>query len=519
MQSALLSAELAEEIGLPREKIILSAKVSQVQDLIAVYTELAKRSDHALHLGLTEAGMGTKGIVASSAAMGILLQQGIGDTIRVSLTPEPGGDRTREVQVAQELLQTMGFRQFVPIVAACPGCGRTTSTVFQELAADDPGRSEEEHAGLARAISRRRRPQGRRHGLHRQRSRRIQARRHRHLAAGHRRDAGRAGLHRRAQGGDAARGGHRGGIPEDGRRLCRGSLRWRPASRRRNSLFRAIRIACGALAALVVATASSARAAQPAADGIERICALIALQADVHGLPRAFFARLIWKESRFDADAVSPAGAEGIAQFMPDTADRRGLADPFDIDQAIPASAAYLADLRQAFGNLGLAAAAYNAGENRVSRWLSSGGFPADRDRRLRARSSSANPSTGSPTPPTRPRSARLEPKTGFDQACRDLPVVMASTVPMSSVNVKPWGIQVAGNFRRAAAISHWERLRGRFPELLSSYDPVVSRVRTPIGRRGIYAVRIGADDRKTADRICAELHSVGGACVVLRNR
>jgi (E)-4-hydroxy-3-methylbut-2-enyl-diphosphate synthase len=134
VQSALISADLAEEIGLPRDKIILSAKVSQVQDLIAVYTMLAQRSDHALHLGLTEAGMGSKGIVASSAAMGILLQQGIGDTIRISLTPEPNGDRTREVQVSQELLQTMGFRQFVPIVAACPGCGRTTSTVFQELA-------------------------------------------------------------------------------------------------------------------------------------------------------------------------------------------------------------------------------------------------------------------------------------------------------------------------------------------------------------------------------------------------
>lgn len=134
VQSALLSADLAEEIGLPRDKIILSAKVSQVQDLIAVYTELAHRSDHALHLGLTEAGMGTKGIVASSAALGIVLQQGIGDTIRISLTPAPGGDRTREVQVAQELLQVMGFRQFMPIVAACPGCGRTTSTTFQELA-------------------------------------------------------------------------------------------------------------------------------------------------------------------------------------------------------------------------------------------------------------------------------------------------------------------------------------------------------------------------------------------------
>jgi (E)-4-hydroxy-3-methylbut-2-enyl-diphosphate synthase len=134
VQSALLSAEAAEKIGLPRDRIILSAKVSQVQDLIAVYVELARRSDHALHLGLTEAGMGSKGIVASSAALGVLLQQGIGDTIRISLTPEPGGDRTREVVVAQELLQTMGFRAFVPVVAACPGCGRTTSTVFQELA-------------------------------------------------------------------------------------------------------------------------------------------------------------------------------------------------------------------------------------------------------------------------------------------------------------------------------------------------------------------------------------------------
>ncbi|HEY5166915.1 MAG TPA: flavodoxin-dependent (E)-4-hydroxy-3-methylbut-2-enyl-diphosphate synthase [Pseudolabrys sp.] len=136
VQSALLSAARAEEIGLPRNRIILSAKVSAVQDLIAVYTELARRTDYALHLGLTEAGMGSKGIVASSAAMGVLLQQGIGDTIRVSLTPEPNGDRTLEVQVAQELLQTIGLRTFVPLVAACPGCGRTTSTTFQELASD-----------------------------------------------------------------------------------------------------------------------------------------------------------------------------------------------------------------------------------------------------------------------------------------------------------------------------------------------------------------------------------------------
>jgi (E)-4-hydroxy-3-methylbut-2-enyl-diphosphate synthase len=136
VQSGLLSAARAEELGMGADKIIISAKVSAVQDLIAVYTMLAARCRYALHLGLTEAGMGSKGIVASTAAMGILLQQGIGDTIRVSLTPEPGGDRTQEVRVAQEILQTMGLRSFVPIVAACPGCGRTTSTVFQELARD-----------------------------------------------------------------------------------------------------------------------------------------------------------------------------------------------------------------------------------------------------------------------------------------------------------------------------------------------------------------------------------------------
>ena len=132
--SALESAAKAEEIGLPAERIILSCKVSAVQDLIRVYRELAARCDYALHLGLTEAGMGSKGIVASTAAMGVLLQEGIGDTIRVSLTPAPGGDRTQEVVVAQEILQTMGLRSFTPMVSACPGCGRTTSTFFQELA-------------------------------------------------------------------------------------------------------------------------------------------------------------------------------------------------------------------------------------------------------------------------------------------------------------------------------------------------------------------------------------------------
>ena len=134
--SALESAAKAEEVGLAGDRIILSCKVSSVQDLIAIYRELARRADYALHLGLTEAGMGSKGIVASTAALAVLLQEGIGDTIRVSLTPEPGGSRTQEVIVAQEILQTMGLRAFTPMVAACPGCGRTTSTLFQELAGE-----------------------------------------------------------------------------------------------------------------------------------------------------------------------------------------------------------------------------------------------------------------------------------------------------------------------------------------------------------------------------------------------
>jgi (E)-4-hydroxy-3-methylbut-2-enyl-diphosphate synthase len=136
VESAIQSAELAEQTGLPHDRIILSAKVSGVQDLVDVYRKLAPRSDHPLHLGLTEAGMGAKGVVASTAGLAILLQEGIGDTIRVSLTPKPNGDRTEEVQVAQLILQSLGLRSFLPLVTACPGCGRTTSTFFQEMAED-----------------------------------------------------------------------------------------------------------------------------------------------------------------------------------------------------------------------------------------------------------------------------------------------------------------------------------------------------------------------------------------------
>jgi hypothetical protein len=288
------------------------------------------------------------------------------------------------------------------------------------------------------------------------------------------------------------------------------------APKRRSSIRRVLPIL---LALVAVSPAVTARAEPaPPEDGIDRICSLIAAQADTNALPRDFLARLIWKESRFDANAVSPAGAEGIAQFMPGTARLRGLKDSFDVGEAIPASAAYLADLKRSFGNLGLAAAAYNAGENRVSRWLASGGFlPMETENYvLDILGEPVDNFTDAAHHATiRP----LEAGKTFARACRDLPIVMATTVPMSSVNVKPWGIQVAGNFRRAAAIRHWQRVRDRFQALLAGYDPVVSRVRTPIGRRGIYAVRIGADDRKTADRICTELHKVGGSCIVLRNR
>ncbi len=189
VQSALLSAERAEEIGLPRNRIILSAKVSAVQDLVQVYLDLARRSDYAIHLGLTEAGMGSKGIVASSAALGILMQQGIGDTIRVSLTPEPGGDRTLEVKVAQEILQTMGFRTFVPLGRGLPGLRPHHLDHVPGIGRQHPELHSRVDAGVEEALSGRRGAERRGDGLHRQRPGRKQARRHRHLAARHRRGA------------------------------------------------------------------------------------------------------------------------------------------------------------------------------------------------------------------------------------------------------------------------------------------------------------------------------------------
>jgi hypothetical protein len=278
-------------------------------------------------------------------------------------------------------------------------------------------------------------------------------------------------------------------------------------------------LACAVtLAACAPAGAEPSSALGPPPVTIDRVCDLIEIHAERNNLPKDFFARLIWKESRFDPNAVSPAGAEGIAQFMPGTAALRGLDDSFDIEKAIPASARYLGELKSGFGNLGLAAAAYNAGENRVSRWLNSGGFlPIEtEDYVLDIMGEYADSFTNVTYAGTiRP----LDPKSSFRDACRRLPVIQSAVTAMATVNVKPWGVQVAGNFRRAAAIKQWQRLKGRFSALLADYEPVVSRVRTPIGRRGIYAVRIGVDNRANADIICQQLRGAGGSCVVVRNR
>lgn len=251
---------------------------------------------------------------------------------------------------------------------------------------------------------------------------------------------------------------------------------------------------------------------------VARVCTLIRQAAERHALPPDFLARLIWKESRFDPNAVSPAGAEGIAQFMPGTARLRGLDDAFDMEQAVPASAAYLAEMRRSYGNLGRAAIGYNAGEGRLQSWIARGGFlPLETEDYVL--SILGEPADRFADAAYRPAVAPLQDGLDFDAACRKLPVMAAAAIPMARIRLKPWGVQVAGNFRRAAALRQWQRVRGQFASLLADHEPVVSRVRTPIGRRGIYAVRIGADSRAEADTICARLRAAGGACIVMRNR
>ena len=225
IESAMRSAELAEQTGLRHDRIILSAKVSGVRDLVDTYRRLAPRSDYPLHLGLTEAGMGMKGIVTSTAGLAILLNEGIGDTIRVSLTPEPGAGRELEVEVAQQILQSMGLRSFLPQVSACPGCGRTTSTFFQEMARDITDHIKVRMPEWKANAPGRRGHEGRRHGVRRQRSRRVQARRHWDQPAGHVRGAGRPGLRGRQARPDASRRRDRGGVHRPAGGLRRPAVR------------------------------------------------------------------------------------------------------------------------------------------------------------------------------------------------------------------------------------------------------------------------------------------------------
>lgn len=250
---------------------------------------------------------------------------------------------------------------------------------------------------------------------------------------------------------------------------------------------------------------------------IDALCDMIAASADEHGLPRPFFARLIWKESRFDINAVSPVGAQGIAQFMPATALRRKLRNPFDPEQALPASAAYLADLRRDFGNLGLAAAAYNSGEERVSRWLVRGGrLPYEtEDYVLTILGKSAenfrNMTEDEIQQP-------LDAEKPFEEACRALPVRPATATLYASTDIPPWGVQVAGNFNLGIAVKKWERIRERHARIIGDVEPAIFAKRGAIGLKAMHVVQIGASDRREASDLCNRLRIAGASCVVVRN-
>ena len=254
---------------------------------------------------------------------------------------------------------------------------------------------------------------------------------------------------------------------------------------------------------------------------VETICKLIAREADGVGMDRDFFARLIWKESRFDAGAISPVGARGIAQFMPYTATERGLDDPYDIEQAIHHSATYLRDLKGELGNWGLAAAAYNGGINRVKRWSATGGMlPYETENyvaSITGRSADWFLEDGH-TLEAKPLDDDLK----FLDSCSKLPVMKtralyASTGARDSAPMKPWGVQVAGNERQAIAMRMFSRVQSAYPAILGGIKPIVMRTRTSPLRR-IYAVRVGADSRGEADAFCDKLRDAGGSCIVLKN-
>ncbi|KQT47445.1 lytic transglycosylase [Aureimonas sp. Leaf454] len=265
-----------------------------------------------------------------------------------------------------------------------------------------------------------------------------------------------------------------------------------------------------------------ASAEQPEKAGDARvaaICDLIAANARDVGMPPEFFARLIWKESRFDESARSPVGAQGIAQFMPYTAKERGLADPYDKSQAIFHSATYLRDLRAELGSWGLAAAAYNGGINRVKRWMKTDGrLPYETEDYVLS-------ITAQPAAWFREerREAEVQPLVkdlDFDAACRRLPILPTRAVfaAVESAPMRPWGVQVAGHPNEAIAVRIYRKLQDRYPGVLGGVEPIVMRTRPISGPRRITAVRIGADSRGQANRFCTKYRAAGGACVVMRN-
>lgn len=269
-----------------------------------------------------------------------------------------------------------------------------------------------------------------------------------------------------------------------------------------------------AIGAALLAAAAVPAAAEGPAVGSDTICALIEESAERHGLPRDFFARLIWKESRFDVKAVSPVGAQGVAQFMPATAKARGLKDPWDPRQAIPHSAFFLADLRRRFGNWGLAAAAYNGGPDRVARWLARGGrLPFETVDYVRSITFRPVEWFRAPGREVEPRP--LEEGKGFGEACRALPVMKTRSVLAGRM---PWGVQVAGGRSRLIALAAARRVRARHAALVG--DRPLAVIRSRRGIRGApWQARIGAPSRKEAGQLCARLKRAGTPCVVLRNR
>lgn len=255
-------------------------------------------------------------------------------------------------------------------------------------------------------------------------------------------------------------------------------------------------------------------------DAVGAICDLIAENAAATGMSPDFLARLIWKESRFDAGAVSPVGARGIAQFMPYTAAERGLEDPFDPKQAIPHSASYLRDLKAELGSWGLAAAAYNGGINRVKRWMRAGGrLPFETEDYVL--SITAYPASWFRDEVGRDFEAKpLDAALSFEDSCRRLPIMETRAVfaLAESAPMRPWGVQVAGHVNEAIALRIYRRLQDAHPAILGGVDPILMRARPASGPRRITAVRVGADSRAQANAICTRLRGDGGACVVLRN-